>query len=740
MATQIEYFGIRHHGPGSSRRLLEALETLAPAKVLIEGPADLSDLIPLLAQPGLRTPVAMLAYPKDAPDEAIFYPFAEYSPEYQAALWALRQHVPVHFIDLPVALRLAEADEAEEPTEDVADEQQRQIERDPIGVLAGLAGYDDGESWWQHVIEENPEPGPIFAAVADAMGALRAEASAPSQIEAAREAHMRLDIAKHAKDADGPVAVICGAWHVPALKAKHTAKDDRALLRGAKKRKICATFTPWTAPRLTRASGYGAGVAAPGWNLHLWQTDAGTQATKWIARIARALRAGGHVVSTASLIETERLALSLAALRGRPTPGFDDLREAAIACMCFGNPVQWQTIAAELLIGSDVGAIPDDVPLAPLLEDLQRQQKQARLKPEALERELSLDLRSESGLFRSTLLHRLNALEVPWGQLQDPGRSRGTFRERWVLRWQPEFAVQLVENLVYGATILQAASGRIAEKIKGTSHLGALSDLVFLALTADLKDATAAGIAQLEQRAVQTSDCQEMLSALPALADVLRYGKARTIDTGQLGALFERIALQGAISLEHAARNLDQEAAEAMRQVIRAADRAMRLLGQADLAEAWRQALGTVAHDARATRLISGQAARLLYEADEMSSDDAVALLARMLSPGTSIADAAGFFEGFLEGAGSRLIHDKALRDCVSDWLMGLEEEPFVEHLPLFRRVFSGMDAMERQRLMDAVLGQSSGETNITEAPDAGEIWPDHLAQIARLLKGHVNG
>ena len=49
------------------------------------------------------------------------------------------------------------------------------------------AGYDDGESWWSNVIEENPAPGPVFAAVADAMAALRAESGTVSAREAARE-------------------------------------------------------------------------------------------------------------------------------------------------------------------------------------------------------------------------------------------------------------------------------------------------------------------------------------------------------------------------------------------------------------------------------------------------------------------------------------------------------------------------------------------------------------------------
>lgn len=756
MAAEVSYFGVRHHGPGSARRLLEALDDLAPVEVLVEGPADLSELLPMMAAKEMVPPVALLAYPTDAPETAMFWPFAVFSPEYQAVKWAVARGVPVRFIDLPVAWRVPPPVEGQEVAEDSADAPDEaaaeipdepeedpaaispgaEIVRDPIGALARAAGYEDGESWWSHVIEENPDPGPIFAAVADAMGALREDVPPPEGFEAAREAHMRLEIAKSAKASEGPVAVVCGAWHVPALTAKHMAKDDRALLKGAPKRKVSATWTPWTSPRLAFQTGYGAGVAAPGWSRHVWETDRAELATRWVTKMARALRAEGHVVSTASLIETERLAVSLAALRGRPQPGFEELREAAIACMCYGNATLWRTIAAELLVGTEVGAIPEDVPLAPLLEDLQRQQKKARLKAEALDRDLALDLRSDSGLFRSTLLHRLNALDVPWGRLDDPGRSRGTFRERWKLRWEPEYAVELVENLVYGPTIAQAAAGRTMARMKEAGSLKALSDLVFTALTAQLPDAAKAGTELLEARASQTSDAGEMLGALPPLADVLRYGKARETDTGQMEALFERIAVQGALALPYAARGLDAEAAAGMRTAMQGADRAVRLLDLEAVGETWGQALRDVANDTGATRLLSGQAARLLYEADEMSSEEAVVLLGRMLSPGTTIADAAGFFEGFLEGAGPRLIHDKPLRDCVNAWILALEGETFTESLPLFRRVFSSMDKMERKRLLDALLGKEAVQTGFAPAPEAAAIWPEHLARLGAILKG----
>lgn len=750
MPADVTYLGIRHHGPGSARRVVEALDALQPCEVLIEGPIDLSDQLPLLADDAMVPPVAQLAYPKDAPHQAFFWPFAVFSPEYQAVKWCLAANVPVRYIDLPVAWRLAENAPETEPTDgevDVLETPQPEasmqaVRRDPIGALADAAGYEDGESWWRDVIEENPEPGSVFQAVADAMGALREGEGSLGKVEAAREAHMRLEIAKSAKAADGPIAVVCGAFHVPALKAKHTAKDDRALLKGVPKTKIVATWAPWTSPRLAFASGYGAGVAAPGWWKHLWENPGTDQASIWVARIARTLREDGQIVSTASLIETERLATTLAAVRGRPRPGFEELRDATISCLCYGDPILWNVIEDKLILGNEVGAIPDNVPAAPLLEDLQRQQRTARLKPEALARELSLDLRTDSGLFRSTLLHRLLALNVAWGKPLDAGRSRGTFREKWTLKWQPEYAVQLVENLVYGTSIEQASSARLTARLAETSTLAGLANLVFAALTAQLPRAAQAGIDRLGERAGQTDDCRELLGSLRAMVDIIRYGKARATDSDTFTALFERIATQGAIQLHYAARGLDADLSRAFSKILTEADVAIRLADiSSDLTDLWVSALTKTAYDDKASRLVMGTASRLLYEADALTPQAATTLLERMLSPGTTVADAAAFFEGFFEGAGQRLLYDDSLRDCVDGWLMTLDDNTFTHHLPLLRRVLSSLDKTERTRLLDVLFERRGSGTGRVLSDHANTLWPDHFETLKAILtKGVRDG
>src|SRR5215813_14752023 len=107
MDARAHLFGIRHHGPGSAASLIAALARLDPAVVLIEGPSDANDLLRFAALPGMRPPVALLVHAADEPKLASFFPFASFSPEWRALLWALKRERPVRFIDWPAAHALA---------------------------------------------------------------------------------------------------------------------------------------------------------------------------------------------------------------------------------------------------------------------------------------------------------------------------------------------------------------------------------------------------------------------------------------------------------------------------------------------------------------------------------------------------------------------------------------------------------------------------------------------------------
>src|SRR4029079_7498800 len=131
-----------------------------------------------------------------------------------------------------------------------------------------------------------------FEAIAEAMTAVRAHAPAPPEAERVeeerREAYMRT-VLRAALKQHARVAVVCGAWHVPALTAPlPTASADAAILKGLPKGKVAVTWVPWTHGRLASWQGYGAGVTSPGWYHHLF-TATHRPVEHWPGEVCRAL-------------------------------------------------------------------------------------------------------------------------------------------------------------------------------------------------------------------------------------------------------------------------------------------------------------------------------------------------------------------------------------------------------------------------------------------------------------------
>jgi Family of unknown function (DUF5682) len=121
-ATRLHLFGIRHHGPGSALSLVAALDAADPAVVLIEGPPDADEVIRFAGLGTMHPPVALLVHAETDASLANFYPFATYSPEWQAMQWALARSRPVRFIDLPAMYGLAERAEAKTAVEKAEDQ------------------------------------------------------------------------------------------------------------------------------------------------------------------------------------------------------------------------------------------------------------------------------------------------------------------------------------------------------------------------------------------------------------------------------------------------------------------------------------------------------------------------------------------------------------------------------------------------------------------------------------------
>ncbi|MEU3499830.1 DUF5682 family protein [Streptomyces hundungensis] len=715
--------GVRHHGPGSARAVLAALEAARPRAVLIEGPPEGDALLDLAADVAMRPPVALLAHVVDDPGRAAFWPMAEFSPEWVAIRWALAHGARVRFIDLPAAHSLAAGEEAE--PEDGGPR------IDPVKALAETAGYDDPERWWEDVVEHRDaaaDPAAPFAALGEAMAVLRetyGDGGHPRDL--VREAHMRQQLRAATREFGDEVAVVCGAWHVPALAGRFTVAADRALLKGLPKVKAELTWVPWTHRRLARRSGYGAGIDSPGWYGHLFSAR-DRPVERWMTKVAGLLREEDYAISPAHVIEAVRLATTLAALRGRPLPGLAETTDAVRAVLCEGSDVPLGLIQERLIVGDVLGEVPDAAPAVPLQRDLVRAQRGLRLKPEALERELELDLRKENDAGRSRLLHRLRLLGIDWGE-PVRARSTGTFRENWRLRWEPELSVRVAEAGVWGTTVLGAATAKAESVAAGTTALVEITSLAERCLLAELPDALPVVMRALADRAALDTDVAHLAQALPALARTLRYGDVRGTTTAGLAEVAAGLAERICVGLPPACAGLDADGAAEMRTHLDAVHTATALLadpagaGAGGLRERWSSVLSRLAARDTVPGVLRGRAVRLLLDDGRIESEDAARHMGLALSPGTAPADAAAWIEGFVggvSGGGMLLVHDERLRGLVDGWLTSVTPEAFTDVLPLLRRTFAAYEAGVRCTLGELVRRGPAGRPGPGDAAAPG--------------------
>ena len=690
----VHLLGIRHHGPGSARSVVAALEELQPDVVLVESPAETGAAFGWIGNPGLVPPVALLGYVVDAPARAAFAPFGSFSPEWQAVSWANRHGVDVEAIDLPLSVTLAPA------AADELDGMARGAPGDPIAALAMAAGEPDAERWWDDMVEHRGEGLDTFHAVGEAMSAVRDGAFTPLG-EARREAHMRRAIRAAITAGRSTVAVVCGAWHVPALDVESvTASADAATLRKLPKSKVAVSWVPWTHRRLAAASGYGAGVRSPGWYDHVFRHPGPEGVVRFFVDAANLLRDAGMPASPDELISASRLADALSVLRNRPRPGLAEVLDAADSVMG-GLPL----VERRLVVGDAVGEVPAEAPQVPLARDLAVWQRRVRLAPRAESTTVELDLRTPNGRARSHLLHRCEALGLGWGTVVEGRGSSGTFRETWQVKWEPETSVRIVELAGYGTTVERAATTRITEQAAAATALDALAAALQRALLADLPDAITPVLERLSERAAHDPDLGQLMGALGPIARAERYGDVRGTDAASLRAVFDGIVVRVVAGLVAACASLDDDAAAVMVERLGSMQAALALLDHPARHAEFPAVLAKLA-DGRHHGLVQGRATRLLHDEGTWDAEQVGRRLGRALSQGTPPKAGAAFVEGFLAGSGTVLVHDEVLLGIVDRWLSSLPPDAFTDTVPLLRRTFGAFEPAERRQLGLLIAGE----------------------------------
>lgn len=728
------FFGVRHLSPAAAYHLRRALDEAQPRLVLVEGPSDLNGQMEWLCHPETKFPAAILAYTQTPPVRTILWPFAIYSPEIQAILWAHEHQVECRFMDLPSSVFLAfrEAEEARAAEEDAGPPEERQETTESVYKRLETLTGEDHDTFWERHFEQTED----YRSAANAFGRELRAASEDSRRDRAenivREAYMKrvIQAAIDAGVTAEKIFCVCGAFHVAGLEenAPMTDEEEASLPRA----EACATLMPYSYYRLSSRSGYGAGNRAPAYFELLWDAlnrEGLEQAPYlYLTRLAAAHRKVGNLVSSAEVIEAVRLAQTLCTMRGSKYPTLSDLRDASVTTMGHGQFSELALAAADTEIGKKIGFLPEGVARTSVQEDFYRQLKELRLekfRTAELQR-LDLDLREKlnvksetaalADLRRSFFLHRLRVLGIHFAALLPSRQEGANWGEYWELRWTPEAEIEIVESALMGDTVQGAAAYALKERADNSTSISQAAAIFQDAFLCGMPAAAQHALSVLQGLGVDAAAIAEVAETASRLSLVVRYGDLRRFDPAPVEPLVQQLYLRACLTLADACI-CDAQAAPA---VTKAMDQLNTLQLSHDFLEQdrWIALLEEISDRDDLNTRCSGFAMAILLERGEADEDLLSREVARRLSPGVPADLGAGWFEGLAGKNRYALIARLSLWRQLDDYLSTLDDETFRRALVFLRRAFAGFSPKEKNDI----------------AENLGEIWGVSPRQAAELL------
>ena len=764
-------FGVRHLSPAAAWHLRQLLDRVRPKLVLIEGSDDADELIPHIVSPKSKLPIAILAYTADAPVRTFVYPLAAYSPEYQALVWCQQNKVKARFMDLPssvflglmdrddgtavleqekaegaekkkkdkptLAQQLAEDEEDAEAAPIVEEKPRRASVYDQVAVLAGEPDY---ETYWERHFEQLRADNAYLNAARSYGEELRALEDFSTRHAAetlVREAYMRRKIQQAIAEGFKPeqIVVVTGAFHASALGTGLPPLTDEELAK-LRKRESKMTLMPYSFFKLSSQSGYGAGNHAPAYFEMVWnsynENTAPALPTLFLTNVVRELRASGTFRSTAEVIEGVRLAEALAGMKNS-LPTLRELQDAAVTLLGQGDPGVVRESLLRVEVGTAIGALAKGVSQTSIQDDFYRELSRLKLEPfkASVRRELDLDLRENRrvksaeaaflDLHRSSFLHRLAVLEVPFAQKLQVRQAGTTWAESWALQWTPEAEIAIVEAVLLGETVELAVAFKLKQRLEKCTSIADAAAIIRQACECGMSGSIELARQTLQRLANDSSDFTALAGATYELGLVIRYGDVRQFNAEPLKPLLEQLFLEGTLSLVGAA-NCDLAAARKMVAGINELNKVA--LDYTSLIDEplWVGELQKLARADHLNPLLSGYACALLVERNLISNDELAREVSRRLSPGIEADLGAGWFEGLAQRNRYALLTRLALWEQLDHYVGSLTDDEFKRALVFLRRAFGDFSPQEK--------------CNITE--NLGEIWGANPDTVSEVLSGEL--
>ena len=720
-------FGIRHFSPAGAYFVRKFLNENRPDVVLIEGPADFDFLMDDIVSKNLLPPFAIMAYTKEVPIETVLYPFAVYSPEYQAILWARENNKECHFFDLESNIMLGL--ESKNEDEIISDAPDKIYDKEKTSDF-------DMESFWERVLEQSEDMNAYKSGSALFGESLRNEDEV-SLRDIIRESFMKRkikEIIDSGIDSEKIVA-ITGAFHTSAIQSLDGAMTDKEY-DSLKKKDSNITLMPYSYYRLSKRTGYGAGNTAPAYYELLWQgfikNDKTYHERKYLSLLAKYIREHGGIVSSAQVIEATMLSRSIANLRGGSIPTLVDLKDAGITCMGGGSFGEMAMGFAQSDIGTKIGVVPQESMKTSIQSDFLSRLKALKLEKykELVATPLQLDLRenlrvkSKESAFldlnRSFFLYRLVTLGIDFAKIERNRQDNATWAENWILQWTPEAEIQIVESVLKGDTIDEAVAFVLGERLNNAISISEIADIIEAAFNCGIPKIVEGAGRKLDEMASGAVSIHEIAVTTSKLSDMILFGDIRKLDRKPLEPIVKRLCIRAALILAGESA-CDDMAAVILVEDIQSIHNVFVLHDFLDK-DLWFDKLMEVSNRDDLNTKISGLATAILLDTGKTDENTLRIEVARRLSAGMPAELGANWFAGLSIRNHYALIGRLTLWESLSEYMDSLDEEEFRRSLVFLRRAFVDYSSKEKDMI----------------AENLGEIWGLNAAVVSEIINSEV--
>jgi len=731
--TQLNYFGIRHFGVGCARALAKALRELKPDAILLEMPADAGRALQNLKIIE-AFPVAVLAYSKGNDNDTYLFPLEEYSPEWIAICYAGRNQIPVYCIDLPLGAR----DEKGNSLWQIEDTENDGILSDAFTRFAELQGINDTELWWEINFERSGDSIEVFEEINELMHVSQPADSPRDKLTTCREAWMRDQLRAAVQEINGIGAVVCGAAHLPFIQidSAHSAEADHKLSLSWKINALEVTWIPWSEQRLSNMNGYASGMKYPAYYNALWKHH--TEAPMYvIAGIASFLREKGFDVSPAHSMEVKRLADRLSQLRGHPLPGINEILEAGQAVFNLMDRAKMTNFIHEALVGKKQGRLNFSEVENPLLADFELIMKSLQLnfyRKKVSEIKLELDLRIVRDLAIDAFLHQLQILEFSWATPLNPDQnSLGTFKTAWHLEWQEDDIIRLSKKIIYGHTVAVATRNYYLHCLEQTTLPSLfLANTINSVMHCGVTDLVHEVIRRIPDFLINSNELPHWVKISTSLLRLTSVGSVREIDSEAIGGLLETILPGIILNIPVYFSQIDLKEADNVLPEVKQWHNALTRTDKEEWLALWYNCMPDLSENRSVSPVLRAWVLAQLMISQQISFDSALTVFSQELKIDLYLSEKSYYLKNFVSARKLNELELPFFLKVINKWLSPLDEEQFMDVLPLLRKGFANDAGWLRPRIKKIILPSSAKEV----VPNREEKFhPDLLISVRVLLE-----